>query len=70
MRKSYPPSRPMGNGDISTLEHQHQQLKQRVAELDRRAYLTPSEQIESVELKRQKLFVKDTLMELRRTVGS
>ncbi len=70
MRKSFPPSRSMGNGDVSTLESEHRSLKQRVSELDRRAFLTPAEQIESAELKRRKLAVKDTLMELRRTAGS
>jgi len=69
MRKSFP-SRPFGNGDIVHLENEHRMLKQRVAELDRRVYLTPAEQIESSELKRRKLAVKDTLMELRRNVGS
>jgi uncharacterized protein YdcH (DUF465 family) len=46
------------------LELEHQQLKRRVAELDRRTYLTPAEQLLVVELKKRKLAAKDALRNL------
>jgi len=36
-------------------------LDQRVDELQRRAFLTPTEQLELAELKKQKLLIKDQL---------
>ena len=51
---------------IQRLESEHRSLKARVAELDRRAILTPTEQREASELKKRKLATKDALEGLRR----
>ncbi len=60
----------MGNSSramtIKTLEQQHKTLAQKVARLERRAFLTPSEQVEVSNLKKQKLATKDQLFEMRR----
>jgi hypothetical protein len=53
------------NGTRHHLEHEHQRLKRQVAELDRRAYLTPQEQVLVTELKKRKLAMKDALNGLR-----
>jgi len=68
MRKSQPFMRQVNNVELPQLEREHQVLKQRVAELERRAHLTPSEQMEATELKKKKLVVKDTIAEIRRTI--
>lgn len=47
------------------LEAVHQDLKQRVANLDRRAFLTPLEQREAADLKKRKLATKDAMAGLR-----
>lgn len=61
----------MGNSSriasIKTLEERHQSLARKVAQLERRAYLTPSEQLEVSDLKKQKLATKDRLHEMRRS---
>jgi uncharacterized protein YdcH (DUF465 family) len=51
---------------IRELEMLHRNLDVAVARLGRRAYLTPLEQREMVELKKQKLMAKDQLAALRR----
>jgi uncharacterized protein YdcH (DUF465 family) len=51
---------------IARLEEEHRQLKERVAELDRRVLLTAAEQREAQELKKKKLAKKDAISELRR----
>ena len=60
----------MGNSSrsttIKTLEQQHRTLSRKVAQLERRAFLTPSEQMEVSNLKKQKLAAKDQLFEIRR----
>ena len=50
---------------IARLEEEHRQLKERVAELDRRVLLTAAEQREAQELKKKKLAKKDAISELR-----
>jgi uncharacterized protein YdcH (DUF465 family) len=51
---------------IRALELKHRSLDDAVARLGRRAYLTPGEQREFAELKKQKLLTKDQLEFLRR----
>ena len=51
---------------IRELELQHRNLDDAVNRLGRRAYLTPGEQREFAELKKQKLLTKDQLTALRR----
>lgn len=50
---------------IRELELRHRNLDAAVSRLGRRAYLTPTEQREFIELKKQKLFAKDQLTTLR-----
>lgn len=50
---------------VQRLERKHQELKARVAELDSRAYLTVTEQVERIRLKKQKLATKDALARAR-----
>jgi uncharacterized protein YdcH (DUF465 family) len=61
----------MGNSSriatIRTLEERHQTLAQQVAQLERRAILTPQEQFEVATLKKRKLATKDRLVEMRKT---
>lgn len=47
--------------DAEKIQMAHAQLDRRVKELYRRAYLTPAEQQELAELKKQKLALKDRL---------
>ncbi len=51
---------------IRELELRHRDLDEAVTRLGRRAYLTPGEQREISELKKQKLLAKDQLTVLRR----
>jgi hypothetical protein len=51
-------------------ESRHRQLDVRLKELGRRAYLTPTEQLEASELKKLKLRAKDELTTLRSKLGS
>ena len=50
---------------LSVIEARHKELDERLKELARRAYLTPDEQVEVSELKKQKLKAKDELHALR-----
>jgi uncharacterized protein YdcH (DUF465 family) len=50
---------------IERLEQQHRTLKEQVAHLERRAFLTPTEQREATSLKKQKLATKDAISQLR-----
>jgi uncharacterized protein YdcH (DUF465 family) len=60
----------MGNSsrttNIKTLEQQHRALADEVARLEKRAFLTPSEQLEVSNLKKRKLAAKDQLFDIRR----
>jgi hypothetical protein len=50
---------------LDLLEQQHRTLKQQVAHLERRAFLTPTEQREATDLKKRKLRTKDAISALR-----
>ena len=50
---------------LSTLESRHRSLDDAVSRLDRRAYLTPTEQRTVAELKKEKLMTKDRIVKLR-----
>jgi hypothetical protein len=50
---------------IANLEEQHRVLKRQVAYLERRAFLTPTEQREATDLKKKKLATKDAIAALR-----
>ena len=52
---------------VRRLEEQHQGLARQVERLERRAYLTPSEQLTMAQLKKQKLLTKDQLFAARQT---
>jgi len=57
------------DSDAERLNHaevRHRELDARLAELGRHAYLTPAEQLEMAELKKQKLKAKDEIHALRR----
>jgi hypothetical protein len=47
------------------LEEQHRTLKQEVAFLERRAFLTPAEQLAASALKKKKLATKDAISAIR-----
>jgi hypothetical protein len=51
------------------LEEQHRTLKQEVAFLERRAFLTPAEQREASALKRKKLATKDAISAIKAHVN-
>lgn len=53
---------------MERLEKRHWALKQQVAVLDGRRFLTHSEQLELHDLKKQKLATKDLLSDLRTQV--
>jgi hypothetical protein len=50
---------------LSTLETRHRDLDDAVARLDKRAYLTPTEQRTIAELKKEKLMTKDRIVRLK-----
>lgn len=52
---------------LSNLESRHRDLDDTVTRLERRAYLTPSEQRTVTELKKEKLLTKDRIVKLRST---
>jgi hypothetical protein len=52
---------------LSNLESRHRDLDDAVSRLDRRAYLTPTEQRTVAELKKEKLLTKDRIVKLRST---
>lgn len=51
---------------LTELEARHRQLHDEVTQLERRAFLTPEERRQMVELKKQKLVAKDELYAARR----
>ena len=51
--------------EISRLQQRHAELKQRVADLDSRLSLTPGEAMELQRLKKEKLWTKDEIEEIR-----
>ncbi|MEM7139081.1 MAG: YdcH family protein [Myxococcota bacterium] len=48
---------------VSHLEKKHAQLAERVADLDGRRSLTPGEELELHQLKKEKLWTKDALQD-------
>ena len=52
--------------DLNDLEERHRNLDVAVTRLERRAYLTPSEQMAMTNLKKEKLLTKDRIAALRR----
>jgi uncharacterized protein YdcH (DUF465 family) len=55
---------------LRRLEHQHTELKKRIADLDRKHYLNAREQLEVQLLKKQKLAAKDALLQVRRDLAA
>jgi uncharacterized protein YdcH (DUF465 family) len=53
---------------LNELERRHRSLSQEVERLERRAYLTPTEQREVSDLKKQKLLTKDELYAMKRVL--
>jgi hypothetical protein len=51
---------------LQILEKEHSVLKEAVRQLERRAYLTPTEQYQIADLKKQKLATKDKIAALKR----
>lgn len=54
-----------GTDRLSAAETLHRTLDTRLQELGRRSYLTPDEQVEVADLKKQKLKLKDEIQSLR-----
>lgn len=54
-----------GADRLNEAEALHRTLDSRIQELARRAYLTPAEQVEVADLKKQKLKLKDEIHALR-----
>lgn len=54
-----------GTDRLSAAETRHRTLDARIQELGRRAHLTPAEQVEVADLKKQKLKLKDEIQALR-----
>ena len=50
---------------LDYLEEQHRTLKRQVEHLGRRGHLTPTEQMEAIDLKKKKLATKDAIEALR-----
>lgn len=50
---------------LENLEEQHRSLKREVAYLERRAFLTPTEQRTAADLKKRKLATKDAISALK-----
>ena len=53
---------------LRILETEHGVLKEAVRQLERRAYLTPTEQHQVTEMKKQKLAAKDRIAALKRVL--
>lgn len=63
------PSAPPSEDRLRLAEARHRELDARLRELGRRAYLTPSEQLEATDLKKHKLRAKDEIAILRRSLA-
>ncbi len=50
---------------LEALEQEHRELDKQLQRLERRAILTPSEQLEATNLKKKKLLSKDAISALR-----
>jgi uncharacterized protein YdcH (DUF465 family) len=53
---------------LSVAEARHRELDARLKELGSHSYLTPKEQLEATEIKKQKLRAKDEIVSLRRVL--
>lgn len=62
MQKSSSADVPAGGDSVEELRQRHRELDQQLAVLDRRLSLTAAEQIERVRLKKEKLLIKDRLL--------
>jgi hypothetical protein len=51
--------------EVDRLERRHKKLKERVAEYEARLFLTNTEQLDLMKLKKEKLATKDALQTLR-----
>jgi uncharacterized protein YdcH (DUF465 family) len=63
----------MGRGDVDgaeavRLKARHDEIEKRLSELERHLSLTPDEQIERSQLKKEKLWAKDRLVQLSATL--
>ena len=58
--RTIPPER-----EVSRLEKKHAKLAERVADLDGRLSLTPGEEMELHRLKKEKLWTKDAIEDVR-----
>ena len=55
--------------ELDRLERRHHKLNERVAEYEARLFLTNTEQLSLVKLKKEKLATKDAIESLRTTSG-
>ena len=53
---------------LNLIESRHHELDTRLRELGRRAYLTPAERFEVLEIKKKKLNAKDEIVSLKRVL--
>mgnify|MGYP001293059242 CR=1 FL=1 len=60
---------PPSEDRLRLAEARHRELDARLSELRRRAYLTPTEQLEAIDLKKHKLRTKDEIVILRRALS-
>jgi len=67
MMKAIAGGRPIAGERLTELERLHRDLDNQVSRLERRAYLTPSEQAVMSNLKKETLRAKDAIATLRRT---
>lgn len=51
------------------LQESHQKYEQRIAELRKKSWLTPDEELEEKRLKKLKLVIKDQMANMRRAVS-
>jgi uncharacterized protein YdcH (DUF465 family) len=54
------------NAEFRKIEAEHRSLDEKIAEIDRKLYLTTEEEIEKKKLQKQKLVKKDRIAELVR----
>jgi uncharacterized protein YdcH (DUF465 family) len=58
------------NSEYRNLSDQHRSLETRLQELSSHLYLSDSEKLEEITLKKKKLFLKDRMQELVKKHGS